>query len=202
MLTFFPGGASAFDPQWGGSESAGALIGAMSDPHTGCRRCSPQQDSTLRWPPQALDRRFSSRIPVRRRRLDPVSCPHRPRHGPSGVTDDPPPADSQAGGCRTCIDPVFLYGWRTARAAGLPFWRCSFFLSPDFRHVLRFFGRSFLSASFLTWYALRPMTVSEFICMSRKVELKDRSAAQEHFLDLCSMFDVISPNAKGPAHAP
>ncbi len=59
-----------------------------------------------------------------------------------------------------------------------------------------------MSELFLTWYPLLPMTVSEFIGKWRKVALKERSVAQEHFLDLCSVFDVISPNAKGPAHAP
>jgi hypothetical protein len=42
------------------------------------------------------------------------------------------------------------------------------------------------------------MTVSEFICKWRKVELKERSAAQEHFLDLCSVFDHPTPAAADP----
>jgi hypothetical protein len=42
------------------------------------------------------------------------------------------------------------------------------------------------------------MTVSEFICMSRKVELKERSAAQEHFLDICNVFDHPTPAAAAP----
>jgi hypothetical protein len=55
-----------------------------------------------------------------------------------------------------------------------------------------------LSVSFLTWYPLRPMTVSEFIGKWRKVDLKERSAAQEHFLDLCSVFDHPTPAAADP----
>ncbi len=42
------------------------------------------------------------------------------------------------------------------------------------------------------------MTVSEFISKWRKVELKERSAAQEHFLDLCSVFDHPTPAAADP----
>jgi hypothetical protein len=42
------------------------------------------------------------------------------------------------------------------------------------------------------------MTVSEFIGKWRKVELKERSAAQEHFLDLCSVFDHPTPAAADP----
>ncbi len=42
------------------------------------------------------------------------------------------------------------------------------------------------------------MTVSEFICKWRKVDLKERSAAQEHFLDLCSVFDHPTPAAADP----
>ncbi len=80
MPTFLAGWAGAFDPQWGRRESAGARIGAMSDPHTGRRRCSPQQDSTLRWPPQALVRRFSSQLPTH-------PAPPRPRFR----TDSTPP---------------------------------------------------------------------------------------------------------------
>ncbi len=55
-----------------------------------------------------------------------------------------------------------------------------------------------LSVPFLTWYPLGPMTVSEFICKWSKVELKERSAAQEHFLDLCSVFDHPTPAAADP----
>jgi hypothetical protein len=33
------------------------------------------------------------------------------------------------------------------------------------------------------------MTVTEFIIKWRKVELTERSAAQQHFLDLCEVFD-------------
>ena len=39
------------------------------------------------------------------------------------------------------------------------------------------------------------MTVHEFIAKWRKVELKERSAAQEHFLDLCTVFDHPTPAA-------
>jgi hypothetical protein len=42
------------------------------------------------------------------------------------------------------------------------------------------------------------MTVTEFIAKWRKVELKERSAAQEHFLDLCSVFDHPTPAAADP----
>ncbi|OQA31213.1 MAG: hypothetical protein BWY57_02451 [Betaproteobacteria bacterium ADurb.Bin341] len=42
------------------------------------------------------------------------------------------------------------------------------------------------------------MTVSEFISKWRKVELKERSAAQEHFLDLCNVFDHPTPAAADP----
>jgi hypothetical protein len=42
------------------------------------------------------------------------------------------------------------------------------------------------------------MTVSEFIGKWRKVDLKERSAAQEHFLDLCSVFDHPTPAAADP----
>lgn len=33
------------------------------------------------------------------------------------------------------------------------------------------------------------MTIAEFIAKWRKVELKERSAAQEHFIDLCNVFE-------------
>jgi hypothetical protein len=37
------------------------------------------------------------------------------------------------------------------------------------------------------------MTVTEFIIKWRKVELTERSAAQQHFLDLCEVFDHPKP---------
>lgn len=42
------------------------------------------------------------------------------------------------------------------------------------------------------------MNVAEFIAKWRKVELKERSAAQEHFLDLCAVFDHPTPAAADP----
>ena len=42
------------------------------------------------------------------------------------------------------------------------------------------------------------MTVQDFIIKWRKVELKERSAAQEHFLDLCAVFDHPTPAAADP----
>lgn len=39
------------------------------------------------------------------------------------------------------------------------------------------------------------MTIQEFIAKWRKVELKERSAAQEHFLDLCNVFAHPTPAA-------
>lgn len=42
------------------------------------------------------------------------------------------------------------------------------------------------------------MTVADFIAKWRKVELKERSAAQEHFLDLCNVFDHPTPAAADP----
>ncbi|HAS83096.1 MAG TPA: class I SAM-dependent DNA methyltransferase [Verrucomicrobia bacterium] len=42
------------------------------------------------------------------------------------------------------------------------------------------------------------MTINEFITKWRKVELKERSAAQEHFLDLCRVFDHPTPAAADP----
>ncbi len=45
------------------------------------------------------------------------------------------------------------------------------------------------------------MILSEFIAKWRKVELKERSAAQEHFLDLCRVFDHPTPAAADPTGA-
>lgn len=42
------------------------------------------------------------------------------------------------------------------------------------------------------------MNIPEFIAKWRKVDLKERSAAQEHFLDLCSVFEHPSPAAADP----
>ncbi|MFC1451774.1 class I SAM-dependent DNA methyltransferase [Verrucomicrobiota bacterium] len=42
------------------------------------------------------------------------------------------------------------------------------------------------------------MTLPEFIAKWRKVELKERSAAQEHFIDLCNVFDHPTPAAADP----
>jgi methylase of polypeptide subunit release factors len=42
------------------------------------------------------------------------------------------------------------------------------------------------------------MTITEFIAKWRKVELKERSAAQEHFLDLCHVFDHPTPAFADP----
>lgn len=42
------------------------------------------------------------------------------------------------------------------------------------------------------------MTIPEFIAKWRKVELKERSASQEHFLDLCRLFDHPSPATADP----
>ena len=42
------------------------------------------------------------------------------------------------------------------------------------------------------------MTVAEFVAKWRKVELKERSAAQEHFIDLCNTFDHPTPAAADP----
>jgi hypothetical protein len=42
------------------------------------------------------------------------------------------------------------------------------------------------------------MTVPDFIAKWRKVELKERSAAQEHFLDLCRTFDHPTPAEADP----
>jgi len=42
------------------------------------------------------------------------------------------------------------------------------------------------------------MTIPEFMAKWRKVELKERSAAQEHFFDLCNVFDHPTPAAADP----
>ena len=42
------------------------------------------------------------------------------------------------------------------------------------------------------------MTIPEFIAKWRMVELKERSAAQEHFLDLCNLFEHPTPAAADP----
>ena len=42
------------------------------------------------------------------------------------------------------------------------------------------------------------MTVAEFIAKWRKVELKERSAAQTHFIDLCRVFDHPDPVTADP----
>ncbi len=43
-----------------------------------------------------------------------------------------------------------------------------------------------------------PMTIQEFIAKWRKVELKERSAAQTHFIDLCRVFDHPDPVTADP----
>ena len=43
------------------------------------------------------------------------------------------------------------------------------------------------------------MNAAEFVAKWRKAELKERSAAQEHFLDLCRVFDHPSPVAADPS---
>ena len=45
------------------------------------------------------------------------------------------------------------------------------------------------------------MTVAEFIAKWRKVELKERSVAQEHFIDLCNVFEHPTPAAGDPTGA-
>ncbi|MEI7901806.1 MAG: DNA methyltransferase, partial [bacterium] len=45
------------------------------------------------------------------------------------------------------------------------------------------------------------LTVAEFIAKWRKVELKERSAAQEHFIDLCNVFGHPTPAAGDPTGA-
>ncbi|MEI6807593.1 MAG: DNA methyltransferase [bacterium] len=42
------------------------------------------------------------------------------------------------------------------------------------------------------------MNIAEFIAKWRKVELKERSAAQEHFLDLCNVFEHPTPATADP----
>ncbi len=42
------------------------------------------------------------------------------------------------------------------------------------------------------------MTIPEFIAKWRKVELKERSAAQEHFIDLCNLFEHPTPATSDP----
>lgn len=42
------------------------------------------------------------------------------------------------------------------------------------------------------------MTVAEFIAKWRKVDLKERSAAQEHFLDLCALVGHPTPATADP----
>jgi hypothetical protein len=42
------------------------------------------------------------------------------------------------------------------------------------------------------------MILSEFIAKWRKVELKERSASQEHFIDLCNAVDHPTPAAADP----
>ncbi len=49
------------------------------------------------------------------------------------------------------------------------------------------------------------MAIPEFIAKWRKVELKERSAAQEHFIDLCKVFEhptstVCAPKPEEPVH--
>jgi hypothetical protein len=43
------------------------------------------------------------------------------------------------------------------------------------------------------------MNITDFIAKWRKVELTERSAAQQHFLDLCDMFDQPKPAEADPA---
>jgi hypothetical protein len=50
-------------------------------------------------------------------------------------------------------------------------------------------------------YTVSIMTVAEFIAKWRKVELKERSAAQEHFIDLCNVFEHPTPAAGDPTGA-
>lgn len=42
------------------------------------------------------------------------------------------------------------------------------------------------------------MTIQQFIAKWRQVELKERSAAQEHFIDLCSLFEHPTPAMDDP----
>src|SRR5229473_3112995 len=43
------------------------------------------------------------------------------------------------------------------------------------------------------------MNVSEFVSKWRKVELTERSASQQHFLDLCEVFDHPKPAQDDPS---
>ena len=45
----------------------------------------------------------------------------------------------------------------------------------------------------------KPLNIAEFIAKWRKVELKERSAAQEHFLDLCRLLEHPTPAEADPA---
>ena len=45
------------------------------------------------------------------------------------------------------------------------------------------------------------MTVADFVRKWRAVELKERSAAQQHFLDLCAVLDHPTPAAADPIGA-
>jgi len=45
------------------------------------------------------------------------------------------------------------------------------------------------------------MNVAEFIAKWRRVDLKERSAAQEHFLDLCELVGHPKPAAADPTGA-
>ncbi len=45
------------------------------------------------------------------------------------------------------------------------------------------------------------LSIPEFIAKWRKVELKERSAAQEHFIDLCNALDHLTPAAADPTGA-
>jgi hypothetical protein len=42
------------------------------------------------------------------------------------------------------------------------------------------------------------MNISEFVAKWRKVELTERSASQQHFLDLCELFDHPKPALADP----
>jgi len=50
-------------------------------------------------------------------------------------------------------------------------------------------------------YTVYILTVAEFTATWRRVELKERSAAQEHFIDLCNVFEHPTPAAGDPAGA-
>ncbi len=47
-------------------------------------------------------------------------------------------------------------------------------------------------------YVSRIMTILEFIAKWRRVDLKERSASQEHFLDLCAVFEHPTPATVDP----